>query len=359
MRSTGLRTILVFSALLSAPLVPGQAPPPEPDGNVDAAERTRVIDGALAQLRSKYVYADKAAEMEVAIRARCSAREFDGVNNARNLASILTEDLRDVCHDLHLGLYYSASPIPDIPEDVNGIGNPSDAETERRSNFGFEGARVLPGNIGYINLLRFSGLPQARPTGIAAMNFVANADALIIDLRNNRGGSTDMSNLLSSYLFDGVVHLGDIYFRTTGKSMPLDTAAEVVGYRFGSAKPLFILTSHKTFSCAEGFTFALKSLGRATVVGETTGGGAHPVSNARIDSHFGILVPTGRVTTPHAKGDWEGTGIEPDVKVQSGLAVKTANLLALDRILATTPSGPHRDFLERTRLAVSQYKATP
>jgi C-terminal processing protease CtpA/Prc len=208
-------------------------------------------------------------------------------------------------------------------------------------------------------LRSFSGLPESGATCIAAMNFVANADALIIDLRNNGGGSIVMGNLLSSYLFDGKNHLYDIYFRGGNKTESFYTSPEVVGTRFGGRKPVIIVTGHKTFSCAEGFTYSLRHLDRATIVGETTGGGAHTVTDIRIDEHFGIRVPVGQVIVPNSTIDWEGTGIEPDVKVPARLAVKAAHLLALDKILAASPPGSRHDALERTRQVVSQYKIGP
>ena len=98
---------------------------------------------------------------------------------------------------------------------------------------------------------------------------------------------------------------------------------DVLGKRFVD-KPVFVLTSKATFSAAEGFSYALKNLKRATLIGETTGGGAHPVEPHRIDDNFFIIVPSGRSISPITKTDWEGTGVEPDVKVPAASALDEA-----------------------------------
>jgi C-terminal processing protease CtpA/Prc len=111
----------------------------------------------------------------------------------------------------------------------------------------------------------------------------------------------------------------------------------VPGKRF-AGKPVFVLTSTRTFSGAEEFTYNLKNLKRATIIGETTGGGAHPVSGHRIDDHFMIGVPGGRPINPISKKDWEGTGVEPDVKVSADQALDVAKKMAAEQIQKKDPS---------------------
>ena len=158
---------------------------------------------------------------------------------------------------------------------------------------------------------------------------------------------------IASYLLSGHVHLYDIYGRERGETDPHYTV-NISGHTFGPTKPVFILTSHKTYSCSEGFTYALRGLDRVTVVGETTGGGAHTVSERRLNERFTIRVPAGKVIVPTLKGDWEGTGIEPDVKTTAAVALRTAHLLALDKLLAGTLTDGHRKALERVKETISQ-----
>ncbi len=159
------------------------------------------------------------------------------------------------------------------------------------------------------------------------MNFLADSDSLIIDLRENHGGAPQMAGLIASYFFDERTHLDDIDYPRTHHAEHLWTLPNLPGKKF-TGKPLFVLTSSSTFSAAEEFAYDLKSLKRATVVGETTGGGAHAMAPHKIDDHFYIRIPFARFVNPITKTDWEGTGVEPNVKVSAAEALTVAKKLA-------------------------------
>src|SRR5260370_19281796 len=165
------------------------------------------------------------------------------------------------------------------------------------------------------------------------MSFLANVDAIIFDLRENGGGAPKMVAMISSYLFDKPTHLNDLYNRKDDFATQYWTLPYVPGTMLAD-KPAFVLTSKSTFSGAEEFTYNLKNLKRATIVGETTGGGAHPVSGQRIDDHFMIGVPFARAVNPITKTNWEGTGVEPDVKVPAADALATAQKLAAEKLVS-------------------------
>jgi C-terminal processing protease CtpA/Prc len=165
-------------------------------------------------------------------------------------------------------------------------------------------------------------------TVAAAMDFVAHTDAVIFDLRDNGGGDPQMVALIATYLFDGKEHLNDLYDRKSDKTTQFWTQPSVPGTKVGGAKPVYVLTSSRTFSGAEEFSYDLKNLKRATIVGETTGGGAHPVRGMRVDDHFMVGVPFARAVNPVSKTDWEGTGVEPDVPAKAADALETAQKLA-------------------------------
>lgn len=172
------------------------------------------------------------------------------------------------------------------------------------------------------------------------MNFLAHVDAIIFDLRTNGGGDPKMVAFIASYLFDQPTHLSDIYNRREDSTTQYWTSPYVPGPRLANT-PAFILTSKNTFSGAEDFAYNLKIPKRATVIGETTGGGAHPVGGHRIDDHFSIGVPFARSINLTTKTNWEGTGVEPDVKVPVADALDTATKLALEKIQSNTPAPPH------------------
>jgi C-terminal processing protease CtpA/Prc len=226
-------------------------------------------------------------------------------------------------------------------------------------NFGFEKLERLEGNVGYIDLRGFAPAEMAGESAAAAMNFLTNTDALIIDLRKNGGGDPSMVALLCSYLFSPEpVHLNDLYFRPDDSTHQWWTFPYVPGKRYED-KPVYLLTSQRTFSAEEEFTYNLKNLKRVTIVGETTGGGAHPGGGRPLDDHFGMFVPTGRAINPITKTNWEGTGVPPDVAVPADAALKTAHLAALRKIaedFETKKTGPESPVdavrLERVRKAI-------
>jgi hypothetical protein len=300
------------------------------DFKIDAAARQRAIDGAAAMLNEFYVYPDAAKKMEESIRARQKAGEYDSITNGDAFAEKLTADLRAVSHDKHLGVNFSPAVLPKGPPP----GGPDMAAMRRqleRSNCAFEKAERLPPNIGYLKFNGFANPEICGPTASAAMNFLAHVDALIIDLRENGGGDPKMVAYISSYLFDERTHLNDLYNRKEDKTEEFWTKPDVPGKKLGSSKPVFVLTASRSFSGAEEFTYNLKNLKRATIVGETTGGGAHPVSGHRIDDHFMIGVPFARAINPISKTNWEGAGVEPDVKVSAAEALEVAKKLAVKK----------------------------
>jgi hypothetical protein len=340
------RNILPFFAFVIAigcfVLIPtdlcGQQPKSQPDMTIDAATRSAVIDSLLKRLNEAYVFPETAKKMEADVRDRVKKNEYDGIDSAQKFAEKLTADLQAVSNDKHLRVRYSERAIPERkPQSEPTAEQKADFDRQmKRLNYGFEKVERLSGNIGYIDLRGFMD-PQGRvETVAAAMNLVNNTDALIFDLRQNGGGDPEMVKVICSYLFgDKAVHLNDLYWRPGNKTEEFWTTPAVAGKKYGN-KDVYVLTSNRTFSGAEEFSYNLKNLKRATIVGETTGGGAHPGGMERLGDHFGVFVPTGRAINAITKTNWEGTGVEPDVKVPKEQALKTAYLMALNKSLANT-----------------------
>jgi len=304
---------------------------------IDAADRDRVIAGSIATLKANYVFPETARKMEQALRAHQKRGEYDTAKDGEKFAALLTTHLQEVSHDKHLRLNFS--PVR-YPADPGTPGPQQVAETRRmteRTNCGFEKVELLAGNVGYVKFNVFVEPALCAPTAIAAMNFLANADAIVFDLRDNRGGDPAMVALISTYLFDQPTHLNDIWDRKTGATQQYWTLSTVPGKRL-AAVPAFVLTSSRTFSGAEEFSYNLKNLKRATLIGETTGGGAHPVQGERIDDRFLIGVPHARAINPITLTNWEGIGVEPDVKVAAADALTTAQRLATEESARTDPS---------------------
>jgi hypothetical protein len=327
---------LAAAVLLSAHTGSAQEPGNQADLTIDAATRAAVIEGALKNLNDYYVFPEVAKKMDQSIRERMRKNEYDQITSARALSQKLTADLQEVSRDKHLRVGYSAEAIP-VPA---AGGEPTAEERERflsymrTVNFGFEKIERLPGNVGYLDLRGFMPAQFGAETVVSAMNFLANTDALIIDLRRNGGGDPAMVALISSYLFGPEpVHLNDLYWREGDSTHQWWTLPYVPGKRYGDKKDVYVLTSKRTFSAAEEFTYNLKNLKRATIVGETTGGGARPGGSRRINDHFQIWVPGGRAINPYSKTNWEGTGVKPDVETPADQALKVAHIAAMNKVL--------------------------
>ncbi|HLM55314.1 MAG TPA: S41 family peptidase [Pyrinomonadaceae bacterium] len=346
---------LALALIFAVAALAQQGPPEQPDGAVDAAVRKETIETLLKRLNDAYVFPETAAKMEQDVRARLARGEYDRITSARQFAEALTNHLREVSRDKHLGVRYSHQPIPVRGERKE----PSPEELEemrgnlKRINYGFERLERLPGNIGYMDLRGFTPAEFGKETVAAAFNFLANTDALIVDLRKNGGGSPEMVQLICSYLFDTTpVHLNSLYWREGNRTQEFWTLKDVSGKRYGN-KEVYVLTSKNTFSGAEEFSYNLKNLKRATIVGETTGGGAHPGGGNRLSEHFAAFIPTGRAINPITKTNWEGTGVEPDVKVPADQALHVAQLSLLRKTSEATKDEMLKGAINR-RIALLQ-----
>lgn len=315
------------------------------DLTLDAKTRTTVIEGAIRALNANYVFPETAKQMEQAVRARMKRKEYDAITDARTFANTLTEHLREVSRDKHLRVNYSFEKLPEFGPAQESAEERGRRAFQKRVNYGFEKVERLHGNIGYIDLRGFMDAESGSETVAAAMNFLADTDALIFDLRQNGGGQPEMVALISSYLFEQPTHLNDIYSRPENSTQEFWTHTNVLGKRYLN-KEVYVLTSSRTFSAGEEFTYNLKNLKRATIVGEVTGGGAHPTQPHRIHDHFSIGVPFARAINPITKTNWEGTGVQPDVAVPAAQALQTAHAAALKNILPKTTDAQLHEQLQ-------------
>jgi len=342
------------SFLLLGTLVLGAcAPASAAQARIDDAARKALLATLRARLLASYVFPDKAKLVAERVAAQEKAGAYSALADPAALAAALTRDLREPTHDLHLEVAYSAEALP---ADIDAPRPSPEAERMMRrylkaENYGVRKVEALPGNIGYIDLRSFAPLPLARPFVSAAMALVADTDALIVDLRSNGGGDPATVAWISSYLFDKRTHLNDLYWREGKRLQQYWTRTDVPGKKFGGTRKVYVLTSRDTFSGAEEFSYNLKQLGRATIVGETTGGGAHPGRSHRLHPHLSVFIPNGRAINPITKTNWEGSGVTPDVAVASPDALAAAERLAVREMLKV-PGDTERAQVLRTRLQV-------
>lgn len=308
----------------------------QPDTPLSSREKEIVIDSICSKLRSRYVFPEVADKMNASIQSKLQQGDYTAIPDPVEFANQLTTDLQSVSKDRHLRVSFSPEEIAEqqvaISTEDSLMYRNRHISRLKRSNYGFRELKILEGNIGYLDLRGFSDVAVAGETAVASMNFLSNSDAIIIDLRNNGGGSPAMIQLISSYLFGSEpVHLNNFYWRPTDSHSQTWTLPHVPGTRSPDT-PVYVLTSNGTFSAAEEFSYDLKNLNRATLVGETTGGGAHPGGSVVATDRFMIWVPTGRAISPITLTNWEGTGVSPHIVVPAGEAFDTAYREALESL---------------------------
>ncbi len=317
-------------------------------------EQEAVIDSLCQHLLHHYVFPETAKAMADHLHSQQVKGTFLTFTQPDAFSAALTEQLQLISRDKHLRVKYAPQMAKELiqmrsePEDRREI--PKEwLRDMQRDNFGFKEIKIMPGNIGYLDLRGFNPASIAGQTASAAMNFLSNSDALIIDLRQNGGGDPGMIQLITSYLYDEhsePIHLNSFYFRPENITTQTWTLPFVSGQRLGADKPVYVLTSSHTFSAAEEFTYNLKNLKRAVIVGETTGGGAHPGGHVPIGQSFVAFVPTGRAINPITNTNWEGVGVSPDILISKEEAFDKAYYLALDTLSKRVTDDQERAYYQ-------------
>lgn len=316
-----------MAILLAAPsAAPARAP-------IDRAE---VIDSTARLLERRYV--DREAGNRMARALRRTRTKWRAYPSEQAFAEAVTSWLRKESGDGHLALDFSAQPIAS-----NAAGSTfAEAEIERYYgrgvNHGVRRFEWLEQRIGLLELTVFPPPALAADVIASAMTVAAQGDALIIDLRNN-GGGMETANLVAGYLLPPGSPMSGTYDRPSNRLTAQVSPGAVPGRRFGESKPLYILTSRKTFSAAEALAYDLQALKRAVIVGERTGGGANPFEYRIVHPHFALSLPEQRSVNPITGTNWQGTGVKPDVAVSATMALDTALALAR-KAIAMPPSTP-------------------
>lgn len=308
-----------------------------PDMQINNTTKLSVINEAIDLINMNYVFPDSARKISIVMKNNVADKKYDNINMASLLAKQLTTDLQSISHDKHLQVIYSYERLspnkkkPSITEELKNLPFSKNSE-----NFGFQQVNRLNGNVGYLSFNFFAPPELAAKTAAAAMYFLSNTDALIIDLRDNHGGDPAMVAFLASYFFNSEpVHLNDVYWRSTNSIQQSWTLPYVPGKRYLNKK-VYLLTNHATFSGAEEFAYDLKNMNRAMIIGERTAGGANPSYIYTINEHFAIWIPGGRAINPITKTNWENTGVKPDIEIPQNEAFKEAYILALKDIIKKT-----------------------
>ena len=354
------------------------------DGSVTDEQMSgrEIVTTALSLLRTNYIFPEIAEQAAVAITARLAAGEYDNLDEI-TLTELVTRHLQDITGDKHLRLRLGGGPGPgrggggpgpglpgpDVPGPavpgpaVPGPGvpgpergpEPQDRDARRQmgrlDNFGIRRVERLDGNVGYLDVRRVPIPANAGPAITAAMELVAGTHALILDLRRNGGGSPEGVLYWCSYLLDEKpIHLNDIFHADTGETRQFWTLPYLPGTRYVD-RPVYVLISGHTFSGGEEFCYNLQALGRAELIGEATGGGAHPTRPFPISGAVHIGIPFARSINPITGTNWQGTGVIPDVAVPEAEAFDVAYGKALRHVLALDDVPPPIEHQAREALA--------
>ncbi|MEK6638190.1 MAG: S41 family peptidase [Pseudomonadota bacterium] len=309
---------------------------------ISPTEKAAIIAALNATLKTNYVFPDVAQKIAPVLQDHLTKGDYDAATTKDQLARKLTEDIVKISGDLHFFVGVDPKWVADFQAEADPAHKARIRKEELASleeqNFGFDEVSRLTGNIGYIRFSYFADPEFAYETVAAAMRFVGNTDAVIIDLRYNNGGVLEMGQFIASYFFSSEKDqlLFDYYYNEDGKRIERGqwVLPGLPGKRMVD-KPVYILTGSTSFSSAEWFSYTMKKLGRATLIGERTAGGAHPVARKPIDADFFLQVPIGQIRDPVDHGDFEGTGVQPDIQSPSIRALPLAHKLALENLAKT------------------------
>jgi hypothetical protein len=365
------------------------------DGSLAAEQMSgrEIVTTAMSLLRANYVFPEVAEQAATAVEAHLAAGEYDNLDEV-TLTELVTRHLQEITGDKHLRLRLGGGPPPGRGPEPGGPGpggpgpggpgpggpgrgagpRPGPDDTEPRNhearrlamrqrgrldNFGIRRVERLDGNVGYLDVRRVAMAANAGPAITAAMELVAGTYALILDLRRNGGGAPDGVLLWCSYLLkEEPTHLNDIFHADTGETRQFWTLPYVPGPRYVD-RPVYVLISSHTFSGGEEFCYNLQALGRGELIGETTGGGAHPTRGFPISHAVGIGIPFARSINPVTGTNWQGTGVVPDVAVPEAEAYDVAYAKALRHVLALDDVPPPVEHEARDTLAGMESAEAP
>ncbi len=339
-----ISVIIIFLCLLHHSSI-AQFSREQQDLNITSQAKKQVIDTITEYISHGYVFPDIAIRVVKAIRTFQESGDYDKIQGSKAFADTVNHLLMSISNDKHLSILFSHNIVP--PKTDKEMPLPDFIKQFAvETNYGFKKIDILEGNIGYINIMGFFPFDEATDNAIAAFNFLANTQAMIIDLRNNNGGVGGLANFILSYFFDQrPVEFLEVNFRKNSRVEQSWSSFYVPGKRY-LGKPVFVLTSHATFSAGEAFAYILQSQNRATIVGETTGGGANAGDLVRVNDHFVMNLPVGRPVSPITKANWEGVGVKPDIPIAQDKALSTAHIEALQRLVDTTTDEKTKDHLK-------------
>ncbi len=298
------------------------------DKSFDENYKEQAIHSLSKLMNDFYIFPEIAKLTEEHLLTQLNEGHFNQFENDETFAAALTKSVQTINKDKHMRIRASRPYV--APE------NSSERMIEerlyqinrsRKSNSGFSIVKIMEGNVGYLDLRGFAGLETGKAVADSYMKLMSRTDAIIIDLSKNGGGSPEMVQYLCSYFFNQKLHLNSLYYREGNVTQEYWTLDEIGGVKMPDV-PLFVITSNRTFSGAEEFSYNMQTQKRATLVGQTSGGGANPGGTRRINDNLSVFIPTGRAINPITKSSWEGVGVIPEIETTVEVTIDKAHELA-------------------------------
>lgn len=315
--------IMVLAFLLSPNALIGQETTKKP-AELTKKDRKQVIKKISQLLIENYVFPDKAVKIGNHLKTKLRKGAFKSIKDPEAFAKAVTKEMWSVFEDRHMRVRVRRPRrVQRQKRDPLLDGFMRQLRT-KEENYGFNTVKILEGNVGYLDFRYFGSVNSCKKTASTAMAFLENTDAVIIDMRKNGGGSPTMVQYVCSFFFDKKVHLNSLYWRVNDVTQEFWTLDKVDGKKRPDV-PLFVLTSKRTFSGAEEFSYNMLTQKRATLIGEVTGGGANPGGGRVINDTFIMFIPTGRAINPITKTNWEGTGVKPHIEMAAEKAFDKAH----------------------------------
>lgn len=330
-------------------------------GPLTPAQRRAVVETLAKELKARYVFPEVAEQVAAGLRARVGKGAYESAATPEAFAEALTRDLRDLGKDGHFRVRFDPGFKP-RGGDEDRAPSREEVEQQRRAvqrrAFGIAKVEQLPGNVGYLDLRAFGPTEFVGPAYSAALQLLSGTEALILDLRQNGGGDPESVAYLVSHFFEegDTRHLNSIYNRPRNTTRQYWTSPTVAP-RY--TRPVYVLTSARTFSGGEECAYDFQTQKRATLVGETTGGGANPGGPVALGEGLNAFIPTGRAINPVTNTNWEHVGVKPDVAVPAEEALKTAHVAILKGILAREQDPEYHRRLEAILVKVEKGEVDP
>ncbi|WP_243322528.1 S41 family peptidase [Geothrix sp. SG200] len=349
-----LRTAFLLPALMICLAAQDAAPAVSP------GQRKAVVTALARELKAQYVFPEVADDLGKVLAAKVERGGYDGAVTVSAFAEALTRDLREQGKDGHFRVRFDPAFNP-RDEDEDHVPTPAEVAEARQQSarraYGIAKVEQLPGNVGYLEILGFGPTEFVGPAFTAAMQILSGTEALILDLRRNGGGDPESVAFLVSHFFGegDVRHLNSIYNRPRNATRQYWTSPVAVRY----TRPVYVLTSRRTFSGGEECAYDFQTQKRATLVGEVTGGGANPGHAVALAHGFNAFIPTGRAVNPVTQTNWEHVGVKPDLAVPAAEALKAAHLAILKDILAKEKDADYRKRLEAILGRVEKGESEP